>query len=203
MDLQFLCHVMQKEWAHDFFFIVVPCIFFFFFSRRYNPWWVLACFMILFHNLLSLHFSLQFLTFIFFKSSSTWSNSSLLILTFTTDSVLNVLGIPNNAFKAILVQKFSRIKGHIMHWLSIFFNMEAKFWPLRKKKRIKAIDVNRNEIFRKNSRVHPFGPQKKWRNFGKFESRNSWQESKEIQIKLAATCNKNEQQQDAKNNAVL
>ena len=47
--------------------------FFFFFSRRYNPWWVLACFTISFHNLLSLHFSLQFLTFIFFKSSFTWS----------------------------------------------------------------------------------------------------------------------------------
>ena len=50
------------------------CFFcFFFFSRRYNPWWVLAYFTISFHNLLSLHFSLQFLTFIFFKSSSTWS----------------------------------------------------------------------------------------------------------------------------------
>ena len=36
------------------------CHAFFFFSRRYNPWWVLACFTILFHNLLSLHFSLQF-----------------------------------------------------------------------------------------------------------------------------------------------
>ena len=47
--------------------------FFFFFSRCYNPWWVLACFTISFHSLLSLHFSLQFLTFIFFKSSSTWS----------------------------------------------------------------------------------------------------------------------------------
>ena len=47
--------------------------FFFFFSRRYNPCWVLACFTILFHNLLSLHFSLQFLTFTFFRSSSTWS----------------------------------------------------------------------------------------------------------------------------------
>jgi len=45
-----------------------------FFSRRYNTWWVLACFTILFHSLLSLHFSLQFLTFIFFKSSSTWSS---------------------------------------------------------------------------------------------------------------------------------
>jgi hypothetical protein len=32
---------------------------------------VLACFTISFHNLLSLHFSLQFRTFVFFKSSST------------------------------------------------------------------------------------------------------------------------------------
>jgi len=47
---------------------------FFFFNRRYNPWWVLACFTISFHSLLSLHFSFQFLTFIFFKSSSTWSS---------------------------------------------------------------------------------------------------------------------------------
>ena len=47
---------------------------FFFFSRRYNPRRVLAWFTISFHNLLSLHFSLQFLTFILFKSSSTWSS---------------------------------------------------------------------------------------------------------------------------------
>jgi hypothetical protein len=46
----------------------------FFFNRRYNPRWVLACFTIPFHNFQSLHFSLQFLTFIFFKSSSTWSS---------------------------------------------------------------------------------------------------------------------------------
>ena len=44
------------------------------FNRRYNPWLVLACFTISFHNLLSLHFSLPFLTFIFFRSSSTWSS---------------------------------------------------------------------------------------------------------------------------------
>ena len=50
------------------------CWDFFFFSRQYNPWWVLAYFTISFHNLLSLHFSLQFLTFIYFKSSSTWSS---------------------------------------------------------------------------------------------------------------------------------
>ena len=45
-----------------------------FFSRRYKSWWVLACFTISFPILLSLHFSLQFLTFIFFKSSSTSSS---------------------------------------------------------------------------------------------------------------------------------
>jgi hypothetical protein len=57
-----------------FFFFLFFFYFFFFFIRRYNPWWVLACFKISFHNLLSLYFSLQFLTFIFFKSSSTWSS---------------------------------------------------------------------------------------------------------------------------------
>ena len=49
-------------------------VFFFFFNWRYNPWWVLTCFTISFHNLLSLHFSLQFLTFIFFEPSSTCSS---------------------------------------------------------------------------------------------------------------------------------
>ena len=49
--------------------------FFFFFNCRYKPRLILACFTISFHNLLSLHFSLQFLTFSFFKSSSTCSNN--------------------------------------------------------------------------------------------------------------------------------
>jgi hypothetical protein len=53
---------------------IMQQLLFFFLNRRYNPWWVLACFTISFHSLLSLHFSLQFLTFIFFKSSSTWSS---------------------------------------------------------------------------------------------------------------------------------
>jgi len=44
------------------------------FNWRYSPRWVLACFTISFHNLLSLHFSLQFLTFVFFKSSSNCSS---------------------------------------------------------------------------------------------------------------------------------
>ena len=49
-------------------------IFFFFFTCRYNPRCVLACFTISFHNLLSLQFSLQFLTLIFFESSSACSS---------------------------------------------------------------------------------------------------------------------------------
>jgi hypothetical protein len=38
--------------------------------------------------------------------------------------------------------------------------------------------------------------------FGIAESRTSWHETKKIQVKLA-TCNKDEQQQDAKNSAEL
>ena len=60
----------QQLWFHYTFLFF---FFFFFFNWRYNPWWVLACFTISFHNLLSLSFSLQFLTFIFSKSSSTCS----------------------------------------------------------------------------------------------------------------------------------
>jgi len=41
------------------------------------------------------------------------------------------------------------------------------------------------------------------RNFGRVESRTSWRETKKTEIKLATTCNKNEQQQDAKSNAKL
>ena len=41
----------------------------------------------------------------------------------------------------------------IMHSLSTFFYMEAKFGPLEK--RLKAIDINRNEIFQ-NNQVQPF-----------------------------------------------
>jgi len=50
-----------------------------------------------------------------------------------------------------------------MHWLSQLFYMEAKFRLLEKN--IRKIGVNRDEIFQKNSRVHPFWPQKEWRNF--------------------------------------
>jgi GTP cyclohydrolase FolE2 len=46
-------------------------------------------------------------------------------------------------------------------------------------------------------------PQKELRNSGRVESITSWQEETKIQIILATTCNKKEQQNDAKNNAEL
>jgi len=70
-----------------------------FFIRHYNPWWVLACFMISFHNLLSLHFSLQFLTFIFFRSSSTWSSH----LSLGLPTVLDERGSHSVTFLTILI----------------------------------------------------------------------------------------------------
>ena len=64
------------------------------------------------------------------------------------------------------------------------------------------IGVSQDEIFQ-NGQVHPFWPQKEWRNLGRVESRiNQW-ETKEMQTKLAMKCNMNEPQQDAKNNAAL
>ena len=52
------------------------------------------------------------------------------------------------------------------------------------------IAVSQDEIFQ-NGQVHPFWPQKEWRNFGRVESRMSQWETKEIQIKLAMKYNKN------------
>jgi len=52
----------------------------------------------------------------------------------------------------------------------------------------KTIDINRDEIFQKNSLERLFWLQKKWRNLGRVESRTGWRETKMIQIKLATTC---------------
>ena len=49
-------------------------------------------------------------------------------------------------------QEISRVMC-IMHWLSQFYYLEAKFGPLENK--IKTIDISPDESFRKNSRVHP------------------------------------------------
>jgi len=61
-------------------------------------------------------------------------------------------------------------------------------------------DINRDEIFQKNSQEHFLWPQKEWKNVWRGESRTSWRETKKIQIKLVTTSSKNEKQQDAKNN---
>ena len=55
-----------------------------------------------------------------------------------------------------------------MHWLSPFYYIELKFGHL-KKKRIKTTDSSQNESFQRNGHVHPFGPKKEGRNFGRVE----------------------------------
>jgi hypothetical protein len=52
-------------------FVCLVAIFFFFFSRRYNPWWVLVCFTISFHNLLSLHMSSRHKTSLYHATNLT------------------------------------------------------------------------------------------------------------------------------------
>jgi hypothetical protein len=87
-----------------------------------------------------------------------------------------------------------------MYWLSPFFYMEATFWSLEKK--VKTFAITRDEIFQ-NSRAHTsFNYKITGEFFWRVESRDSWRETEEMQIKLTATCEKNEQQ-DAKNNAEL
>ena len=55
------------------------------------------------------------------------------------------------------------------------------------------IEISRDEILQKNSRVRPSWPQNEWRNFGIVESRTISGGTTKKQIK-SATCNKNEQQ---------
>ena len=83
-----------------------------------------------------------------------------------------------------------------MHCLSTFFNMEVKFGP--SEKRIKSDWHQSRWSLSAEQPVHTIWPQKKWKHFGRVESTTSLRETKKIQIKLATTCNKNEQQ-DAKN----
>ena len=83
-----------------------------------------------------------------------------------------------------------------MYWLSPFCYMAAKFGPLQKKS-IKKTDMKRDDIFQQYSRAQISWRQKEWRSFNRPETRTSWRETKNIQIKLATTCNKNGQHQDA------
>jgi hypothetical protein len=70
-----------------------------------------------------------------------------------TTKVAHILGILNNTFKPTLVQKSSRIKVYNALTLPILLG-GREIWTLRKADN-KMIDINRDEIFQKNSRVHP------------------------------------------------
>jgi len=62
-------------------------------------------------------------------------------------------------------------------------------------------DINWNAIFRRTAGYTLFEHKKKEEILEKTVRRNSWQETKKIQIKLATTCKKNDQQQNDKSNA--
>jgi len=113
------------------------------------------------------------------------------------NKIFSNTGNLNNTFKQNLILKFSSIT-YITHWLSPFFYMEAIFGPLEKKDKEDWHQSRWN--FSEQQGTHFFDRK---RNTGRTDSRTSWRELKKRQIKLAATCNKNEQKQAAKNNAEL
>jgi hypothetical protein len=65
------------------------------------------------------------------------------------------------------------------------------------------IDINQDEIFQKNKRVHPFIPRKKLRNFGRVESRIFEEKVERYKLNRLRQINGNEKQQYNKNNAEL
>jgi hypothetical protein len=85
-----------------------------------------------------------------------------------------------------------------MHWLSPLRYTESKFGPLEK---IMKNDWHQSRWDFSEQPVPPLiWAQNKLGNFGRFESRTSWEETKKMQLKLPTTYDKNEQQQNAKNN---
>jgi len=77
--------------------------------------------------------------------------------------------------------------------------METKFGSLEKK--VKSYKHQSRWAFSEEEPSTPFLTANKCRNAGRAESRTGGKETKKIQIKLVTTCNKNEQQLGAKNNA--
>jgi len=114
--------------------------FFFFFSLHYNPRWVLACFTISLHNLLSLHFSLQFLTFISFKSSSAWSRH----LNLGLPTGLDEHGSHSVNFLTVLVVSIL-IACPAQRNLCDFINLTIFFYLIRLG--LKDVSVNKVESF--------------------------------------------------------
>jgi len=88
-----------------------------------------------------------------------------------------------------------------MNWISPFFNTRAKFGL--SEERIKRLTLIEMKCFRRTAGYNLFDHKKKEEIFLRVETRTSGRETKKIQIKLATTSNKNEQQHDSKNNAEL
>jgi hypothetical protein len=79
-----------------------------------------------------------------------------------TRQVLSTLPTDSELYTTLLNPLWSRNlpeQKYIMHWLSPFFYMEAKFGPSEKKDK-KTPDINPDENFQNNSKIHPFWPKK-------------------------------------------
>ena len=77
----------------------------------------------------------------------------------------------------------------------------SEIWTLRRQdnKLLTSFEIT---FYRRTPCTH-FWPPKELRNFGRVETRTRFRQSKKIQSKMTTTCNKNEHQENAKNNAVL
>jgi hypothetical protein len=104
-----------------------------------------------------------------------------------------------NNFYQTWVWKSTRIKVHNAPAFPILL-YGSEIWTHIKKKTM--IDINRDENFPKNNRLHTFWPQKKWR-VELFKVESVEEELRRSKIQLVTTYNKNEQQQNAQNNAEL
>jgi hypothetical protein len=85
-----------------------------------------------------------------------------------------------------------------MHWLTPFFDLEAKFGPLEK--RLTSVEM---KVFRRTAGYTLCEHKRKEEILKELKAEPVDEETKKIQIQLATTCNKNEQQRDGKNNAEL
>ena len=88
-----------------------------------------------------------------------------------------------------------------MHWFSPTLLHGNQIWTIRKRDK-NDWHQSRWNFSEEQPGTH-FWPKLEWINFGRLGSRDSWRETEKIQIKLATTNNKDEQQQDGKNNAEL
>jgi hypothetical protein len=89
-----------------------------------------------------------------------------------------------------------------MHWLTIFFDLEAKFGSLEKKDKIRLTSIEM-KFFRRSAGYTLFDHKRNEEILKQLKEEPVHEETKKIQIQFATTRNKNEHQQDGKNNAEL